>query len=273
MKRPSFQFYPSDWLRDTALRSCSVGARGLWIDMICFMHEGNPYGTLKVGNKVILPANLAPMIGATLPEVEGWLDELGSAGVFDVGENGEIVSRRMIRDEILRNKRAEGGKLGGNPALMKSKDNLKDNPKVQKEDKAKPTPSSSSSSSSSSSNNPPNPPRGDGEARSPKPRIPTSPEAKTIAELYGRRPTTAWSDKEVRALKAILPVDPEDLALVARYTKAEMAKGENGRHRRDLATFLSNFPGELDRARNRSPETNGSHQPTGKSFTSKDVWI
>jgi hypothetical protein len=120
---------------------------------------------------------------------------------------------------------------------------------------------------------PPNPPRGDGEAKTPKPRIPTSPEAKTIAELYGRRPTTAWSDKEVRALKAILPVDPEDLALVARYTKAEMAKGENGRHRRDLATFLSNFPGELDRARNRSPETNGSHQPAGKSFTSKDVWI
>jgi hypothetical protein len=122
-------------------------------------------------------------------------------------------------------------------------------------------------------NTPPNPPRGDGEAKSPKPRIPTSPEAKTIAELYGRRPTTAWSDKEVRALKAILPVDPEDLALVARYTKAEMAKGENGRHRRDLATFLNNFPGELDRARNRSPETNGSHQPAGKSFTSKDVWI
>ena len=54
MKRPSFQFYPSDWLRDTALRSCSMGARGLWMDMICYMHEGNPYGYLKVGDKVIL---------------------------------------------------------------------------------------------------------------------------------------------------------------------------------------------------------------------------
>ena len=66
MKRPSFQFYPADWLRDTALRSCSTGARGLWIDMICFMHEGNPYGHLKVGNKVILSSNLASMVGATL---------------------------------------------------------------------------------------------------------------------------------------------------------------------------------------------------------------
>lgn len=148
MKRPSFQFYPADWLRDTALRSCSTGARGLWIDMICFMHEGNPYGHLKVGNKVILPTNLASMVGATLEDVEGWLEELYQAGVFELGEGGEIFSKRMVRDETLRNKRAEGGKLGGNPAL---KVNHKDNHKVVDEDKQKPTPSSSSSSSSSSS--------------------------------------------------------------------------------------------------------------------------
>jgi hypothetical protein len=147
MKRPSFQFYPADWLRDTALRSCSTGARGLWIDMICFMHEGNPYGHLKVGNKVILSTNLASMVGATLKDVIDWLEELHQAGVYELGEGGEIYSKRMVRDEILRNKRAEGGKLGGNPAL---KVNHEDNPKVEFEDKQKPTPSSSSSSPSSS---------------------------------------------------------------------------------------------------------------------------
>ena len=146
MKRPSFQFYPADWLRDTALRSCSTGARGLWIDMICFMHEGNPYGHLKVGNKVILSTNLASMVGATLKDVIDWLEELHQAGVYELGEGGQIYSKRMVRDEILRNKRAEGGKLGGNPAL---KVNHEDNPKVEIEDKQKPTPSSSSSSSSS----------------------------------------------------------------------------------------------------------------------------
>ena len=155
MKRPSFQFYPSDWLRDTALRTCSVGARGLWIDMICYMHEGNPYGVLKVGNKVILAPNLAAMIGATLEDTEGWLVELESAGVFDRGENGEIMSRRMIRDENLRNIRASGGKLGGNPAFLKdkvaSKVNLADNLEGKSKVNQKPTPSSSSSSSTSSS--------------------------------------------------------------------------------------------------------------------------
>lgn len=141
MKRPSFQFYPSDWLRDTALRTCSTGARGLWMDMICFMHEGNPYGYLKVGNKVILSKDIARMVGEDLRLIEEWLHELKDAGVYDI-DDGAICSRRMIRDENLRKIRAEGGKLGGNPKL---KDNHKDNLEV----KQKTTPSSSSSSSSS----------------------------------------------------------------------------------------------------------------------------
>ena len=148
IKRPSFQFYPADWLRDTALRSCSVQSRGLWIDMICYMHEGSPYGYLKVGNKVILPSNLASMTGLTLQEAEGCLKELHDAGVYDIDENGVICSRRMIRDENLRNIRALGGHKGGNPTLkVKGKVNLPDNLDDESKDKQKPTPSSSSSSS------------------------------------------------------------------------------------------------------------------------------
>ncbi len=145
MKRPSFQFYPSDWLRDTALRTCSTGARGLWIDMICFMHQGTPYGHLKVGEKVIHAENLARMVGESVDQVKGWIEELSEAKVFDLTDDGVICSRRMIRDEEVRNARAEGGKKGGNPALMGSKDGQK----VNQEDKQNPTPSSSSSSSSS----------------------------------------------------------------------------------------------------------------------------
>mgnify|MGYP001559717551 CR=1 FL=1 len=145
MKRPSFQFYPGDWLRDTALRTCSVGARGLCIDMICLMHEGSVYGYLKVGNKVILPANLARMVGATLHEVEGWLHELEDAAVYSKDEHGCIFSRRMIRDEEIRESRAAGGIKGGNPALLDGKGRL------TSKDNQKPTPSSASSSASSSS--------------------------------------------------------------------------------------------------------------------------
>ena len=145
-KSPAFQFYPGDWLRDTGLRSCSAAARGLWMDILCFMHEGSPYGYLKVNHKVILAPNLARMCGLTLQETEGCLAELAEAGVFETDEEGVIFSRRMIRDEELRNKRAACGHLGGTPTL---KDNQKVGVCLSTEVKQKPTPSSSSSSSSS----------------------------------------------------------------------------------------------------------------------------
>ena len=147
MKRPSFQFYPGDWMRSTDLRCCSVGARGLWIDMICLMHEGKPYGHLKVGDKVIHAQNLASITGATIQEVEGWLDELMETGVCSINDEGCIFSRRMIRDEELRQIRAAGGSKGGNPALIGKKD---DAGRLTLEVKQDATPSSSSASSSSS---------------------------------------------------------------------------------------------------------------------------
>lgn len=79
--------------------------------------------------------------------------------------------------------------------------------------------------------------------------LPTSPEAIRISQLYGRRLTTKWSDKEIRAFKAIGPINADDLEIVCAYTEAEKAKGENGRQRRDLLTFLNNFTGEVDRAK------------------------
>lgn len=114
------------------------------MDMICFMHEGNPYGYLKVKEKVILRSNLARMCGLSLDETCAFLEELHDAGVYDVDDANCIFSRRMIRDEEIRNARAMGGKKGGNPSLMGSKVNLK----VENEVNQKPTPSSSSSSSS-----------------------------------------------------------------------------------------------------------------------------
>ena len=94
MKRPSFQFYPGDWLRDTALKTCSAGARGIWIDMICYMHEGTPYGYLKVAHKKINERMLARMTGESADDVTNWLCELEEAGVFSRDKEGCIFSKR-----------------------------------------------------------------------------------------------------------------------------------------------------------------------------------
>lgn len=92
------------------------------------------------------------------------------------------------------------------------------------------------------------------EPKQPKPKkdnVPTSPEALAVAALFRRRPETAWSDAEIKSFTAarkakLLTV--EDMIMIAKYYAAERAKGEEGRHRRDLGTFLNHAGGELDRA-------------------------
>lgn len=122
MKRPAFQFYPGDWRRDAALQSCSLAARGLWNEMMCIMHDGAPYGHLRVGSKDILPPILARMVGASLEDIEPLLRELAEAEVFSYTEHGTIYSRRMVRDEEVRQKRAAGGvKSQEHPNVPKQK--------------------------------------------------------------------------------------------------------------------------------------------------------
>jgi hypothetical protein len=80
--------------------------------------------------------------------------------------------------------------------------------------------------------------------------VPTTRTAQRIATLFNRRLTTPWSVPEIKAFRALGVIADADLELVERYYASERAKGEtNGRHRRDLCTFLNNYSGELDRAR------------------------
>jgi hypothetical protein len=101
-KRPFMKFYPADWRSDPALRMCSAAARGVWIDMLCIMHEAEPCGFLSVNGKPLTPKQLATVINMPLAEVEAALEELDDAGVFSRNKAGVIYSRRMNRDRKLR---------------------------------------------------------------------------------------------------------------------------------------------------------------------------
>jgi hypothetical protein len=170
MKRPAFQFYPSDWRSDTALQSCSLPARGLWIECMCLMHESENYGYLQVGGKPMNSKQLARIVGESQESVEALTAELEDAGVFSRDDKGCIYSRRMVRDEHIRNVRANSGRLGGNPNLLNQKTNQNESKKENQENllkqkssksqpnaesadnlasKRSPTPSSSSSTSTS----------------------------------------------------------------------------------------------------------------------------
>lgn len=113
MSAPAFQFYPGDWRRETALQLCSLGARGLWIECMCLMHFGNPYGTLTAGDGKPIPLqSLAKMVMSTEDETSRLMAELQTAGIPGRADNGAICSRRMIRDEALRDVRRGGGAAG-----------------------------------------------------------------------------------------------------------------------------------------------------------------
>lgn len=111
-KRPSFQFYPGDWRRDTALQSCSLLARGLWHELLCLMHEGEPYGHLALAGKPLTHDQIARMVGESPTRFRAALAELENAGVPSRTQDGVLYSRRMVRDERLRELRAQGGGLG-----------------------------------------------------------------------------------------------------------------------------------------------------------------
>lgn len=114
------QFYPRDWTADTGLRSVSIAARGLWIEVLCIMHQSPDRGYLlnTLGGKIDAP-QLARAVGEPVDTVAALLAELEAAGVFSRDDRGVIVSRRMVRDESFRAKCREVGKLGGNPSLIR----------------------------------------------------------------------------------------------------------------------------------------------------------
>jgi hypothetical protein len=60
MLRPFVMFAVSDHLSDTAVRLCPAFARGVWIDMLCLMHTGEPYGYLRRESIVCAPPRVPP---------------------------------------------------------------------------------------------------------------------------------------------------------------------------------------------------------------------
>ncbi|ORE87719.1 hypothetical protein [Aurantimonas sp. 22II-16-19i] len=122
-KQPWMKFFPADWRADPALRTCSLAARGLWIEMLSIMHEANPRGDLVINGRAVTARQLAALSGSTEALVVELLAELGQAAVYSKRKNGVIYSRRIERDENRARKLRENGKMGGNPSLCKRSQN------------------------------------------------------------------------------------------------------------------------------------------------------
>ena len=98
-KLPFMQFFPADWLRDT--RCLTPEARGVWIDLLCFLHDTEPRGsaTLTIrqwASKLVVNQDT---FTACLSE----LVEMGVCNSVTLG-NGHVTveSRRITREQKRR---------------------------------------------------------------------------------------------------------------------------------------------------------------------------
>lgn len=129
--RPWMKFYPRDWRGDQALRLVSLSARGLWMEMLCVMHEASPYGHLLVAGQPVSDAALARSVGAHVGEVQALLVELRAAGVFRQTRGGVVYSKRMTDDY----KRS----IEGRKAKLEAIEEAKKNPRPSRYPKRPPT--------------------------------------------------------------------------------------------------------------------------------------
>ena len=90
-KYPWFKFYPADWLSDEALSACSYSTKGVWIDLIAYIHKESDGG--RITRSFGQFASLLHLSNEQLNEV---LDELQLTGSAQISftrvdkETGEI---------------------------------------------------------------------------------------------------------------------------------------------------------------------------------------
>jgi len=87
------------WLKDEGVRSCSLGARGLWFELLGCMRKWRNYGVLctRAGFPMKL-GEIAELVNAPIYQIKPLLDELEKAGVFSRSKKGAIYCRRMKRE-------------------------------------------------------------------------------------------------------------------------------------------------------------------------------
>lgn len=93
MKRPSFQFYPEDWLSNSNLRRCSHEEKGIWMDVLCLLHDQEEYGVIRWPLKEI-----AQSVNCTLAKINGLVTKGVLKGSEKVCEEFVFIPRHSRKD-------------------------------------------------------------------------------------------------------------------------------------------------------------------------------
>lgn len=254
MKRPSFQFYPGDWLSSPAVMLMTPEQEAAYLRLLCYdwMSDGIPDDDASLA--------VLSRLG------EGWFNHasrvIRSCFNQHPSKSGFLTNPRLQSEREKQDEWREKSRLGG---IKSAKSRAcKASRVVQPKVNRTVEPKGNSSTSSSSSNITPIVPKGtDGESlpKSPLPErwrnIPkidrrnhrvlfNTETMERIGKWFNRRQGTLWTLAEGIALDLIRPQD-EDLDELESYYLADIPREDY--RRRDLLTLLNNWNGELDRAR------------------------
>ena len=81
MSRPSFQFYPDKWRLSSKLALSSHAEKGMWIDILCLLHDSDEYGIIRSHLK-----SLSHAISAKTSDVQKLVDR----GVLKGADFGHV---------------------------------------------------------------------------------------------------------------------------------------------------------------------------------------
>lgn len=116
---PWFKFHVRDWQAEEGLAFCSIAARGLWIELMCLMHQVEPYGHLLIKGKPPTDRQLNVLLRVPMVELVRLMQELEDNDIFSRTDDGIIFSRRMVRDAELHEEMSNRGQKGAQARYKK----------------------------------------------------------------------------------------------------------------------------------------------------------
>lgn len=235
----------TSWLREPEFIGSEPAARAAWLCVLSYCCEMENGGRIT-GARAWKDRQWQQTCGVTLEEVQ-------SAGAL-IGWDGDdaMIWRYPEEKQAEVEAKREAGRRGGlSSGEARSKHSFKQNGSTASSTIEADLERKEKEKGIRKEEEPPKPPTAAASPSRERDVIPKSPEALAICELFNRRPSTEWDQKHVRKFRDGVRrgvITLASIGKISEYYAAERSKGEEGRHRRDIGTFVNNFDGELDRA-------------------------
>ena len=99
MKKPSFQFYPGDWIIDPGLSTLDYFHIGVFVKLLCFASQAGGELRYREGGKPLTVTDLSNLLGLEGNKTEKTINTLLDHGCLRRREDdGCLYNARMVRD-------------------------------------------------------------------------------------------------------------------------------------------------------------------------------